>query len=79
MYKAINAFFHPTQFVVNAKGKKLSVIIDLKTYEGVARILEDHYDNSLIDETLGEETYPWEEVKAELDLERNKGDKSHVR
>ena len=56
----------PPQFVLDSQGNKIGVFIDIETYERLFRDLEDHYDNKLIDETLDEETVPWEEVKADL-------------
>jgi hypothetical protein len=54
------------RFIVDEKGKKVEAILDIDSYRELMRKLEDYNDNLLIDETIGEETVPWEEVKESL-------------
>ena len=54
------------KFIVNEKGKKISVVLDIKTYNQLIEELEDIIDNRLMDEVENEPTVPWEEVKESL-------------
>ena len=54
------------RFIVDEKGKKVEAILDIETYRELMRRLEDFNDNLLIDETIGEDTVPWEDVKETL-------------
>jgi len=56
----------PPRFVIDDKGHKVEAILDIETFQELMSILEDLNDNRLIDETLGEETLPWEEVQESL-------------
>ncbi len=58
------------KFITNEKGRRTAVILDFETYQRLMRIQEDKLDNHLIDETIGQETYPLEEVLREEDLRR---------
>ena len=66
------------KFITNEKGRRTAVILDIESYKRLMRIQEDREDNRLINETLGKETFPLEDVIAELDLERKK-EPIHVR
>jgi len=58
------------RFIVDEKGKRVEAILDIETYQELMRKLEDFNDNLLIDETLGEETIPLEDVLREEDILR---------
>ena len=65
------ALLQSVQFVVDSDGHKSAVLVDLDVWEQILPLLEDLVD---ADEILrareeDEETIPWEQVKAELDLE----------
>ena len=60
---------HP-RFIVDENGNQTDVILDIETYRNLSRIIEDMIDNRLIDETLGEETFPLDKVLREEDLRR---------
>lgn len=51
------------QFVTNASGEKIAVILPLDEYE---TLLEDLADLAAVAEAKGEPTIPWETLKAEL-------------
>ncbi len=51
------------QYVVDAKGKKLSVILSLEQYE---RLMEDLHDLAVVAERRDEETISFEEMKRRL-------------
>lgn len=51
------------QYITDAKGEKLAVIIPLEVYE---KLLEDLHDLAIVAERRGEETIPLEEVKQRL-------------
>ncbi len=51
------------QFVTNASGEKIAVILPLEEYE---TLLEDLADLAAVAEAKDEPTIPWETVKAEL-------------
>jgi len=59
------------QFVVDADGTKLAVILDYAIWEELLSLLEDHVDAEEIDHLreAGEEVIPWEQAKAELRTE----------
>lgn len=59
------------QFVVDADGTKLAVILDYAIWEELLSLLEDHVDAAEIDHLreAGEEVIPWEQAKAELRTE----------
>jgi len=56
------------QFVVDAKGKKKAVLLDLPVWDELLTFLEDTEDAEEIRRLreAGEETIPWEQAKAEL-------------
>lgn len=58
------------KFVVNPKGKKSAVLVDIDVWEQIVTLLEDAEDAEEIKQarTLREETIPWETAKKELDL-----------
>jgi hypothetical protein len=58
------------KFVVNPKGKKSAVLVDIDIWEQIVTLLEDVEDAEEIKQarTLREETIPWETVKKEFDL-----------
>ena len=64
--------FQKAQFVVDADGKKQSVLIDYAAWETVLTLLEDLRDAEEIRQlrNAGEEVISWERAKAEL---RTKG------
>lgn len=51
------------QYITDAKGEKVAVIIPLEVYE---KLLEDLHDLAIVAERRGEETIPLEEVKQRL-------------
>jgi len=51
------------QFVTNASGEKVAVILPLEEYE---TLLEDLADLAAVAEAKDEQTIPWETLKAEL-------------
>jgi hypothetical protein len=59
----------PPQFIVDEEGKRVGVILDIESYQ---RLIEDYSDNRLIDESLGEATFPLEEVLREEDRRRSR-------
>ncbi len=54
------------KYVVDDKGKKVAVQIDLKTLE---EYWEDVFDSLIATLRENEPTIPWEELKKELNLE----------
>ena len=64
--------FQKAQFVVDADGKKQSVLIDYAAWETVLTLLADLQDAEEIRQlrNAGEEVISWERAKAEL---RTKG------
>lgn len=58
---------HP-QFVTDAKGKRLSVLLPLAEYEALMEYLEDMEDIADARQARDEPTIPWETVKAEMGL-----------
>lgn len=52
-------------FVVDDRGEKVAVQIDLKMH---GELWEDVYDNYVADSRRDEPSRPWEEVKEELGL-----------
>lgn len=54
---------HPGSYIVDDKGRKKSVILDLKTYEG---LLEDLEDLRLVAERKDEPTSSLEQVEKRL-------------
>jgi len=60
----------PPKFIVDENGRKVSVIVDIETFEQLMSELEDFYDNLLIDQSIGEETVPLEQFIAEEDQRR---------
>ncbi len=61
-----NLLNKPVRYIVDDKGSKVSVIIDIDTFKAMQEALEDFYDNLLMDEVEGEERIPWEDVKESL-------------
>ncbi len=59
------------QFVVDAKGKRVAVLIPIEEYEELIEALEQRDDIRAIAEADAEggEPIPWEQVKAELRAE----------
>jgi len=51
------------QYVVDTKGKKLSVILSLERYE---RLMEDLHDLAIVTERRGEKPISFEEMKRRL-------------
>ncbi|MDD5268103.1 MAG: hypothetical protein PHO08_13405 [Methylococcales bacterium] len=51
------------QFITNANGEKVSVILPLADYQ---ELMDDLEDLAAIAELRDEETIPWEQVKKEL-------------
>ena len=51
------------QFVVDAKGKKTSVILSLKRYQ---RLMEDLHDLAVVAERRSEKPIPLDEMKRRL-------------
>jgi hypothetical protein len=60
----------PRQYIVNENGERVGIVLDIETYKRMMEFLEDAFDIQLINETIGEPTTPWEEVKESL---RKKG------
>lgn len=58
---------HP-QFVTDAKGKRLSVLLPIAEYEALMEHLEDMEDITDARQTRDEPSIPWETVKAEMGL-----------
>lgn len=54
------------QFVVDDKGKKTAVLINLKEW---GELWEDIYDVLISESRRNEPTVPWEELKAEMKKE----------
>jgi PHD/YefM family antitoxin component YafN of YafNO toxin-antitoxin module len=54
------------QFVVDDKGKRKAVIIDLEEW---GELWEDIYDILISEQRRGEPSVPWEELKAEVSTE----------
>ncbi|NQS97950.1 MAG: hypothetical protein HQ591_05810 [candidate division Zixibacteria bacterium] len=63
-------FQHPPQYIVDSKGKKVGVILDMDTFREMMEALEDLYDNRLMDEVEDEETMPLEYVLRDEDERR---------
>ncbi len=53
------------QYITNADGEKISVILSLADYQ---ELLEDLEDLAAIAERKDEETIPWQQVKEELKI-----------
>jgi hypothetical protein len=51
------------RFVVDAKGRKVAVQIDLKKY---GAILEDFWDGLISESRRGEKGIPYQEIRADL-------------
>jgi|GEM_PF-1876273 len=60
----------PPRYIVDENGRKVEAVIDIESFQELMRRLEDFNDNRLIDETLGEETVPLEDVLREEDTLR---------
>lgn len=58
------------QFVTDEKGKKTAVVIDLSEH---GRLWEDFYDGLVAQERDDEPRTPWNQAKAELGLDQDKG------
>ena len=58
------------QFVVDSDGHKSAVLVNLDVWEQILALLEDLEDAEEIRRARGEdeETIPWKQVKADLDL-----------
>jgi hypothetical protein len=58
------------QFVVDSDGHKSAVLVNLDVWEQILALLEDLEDAEEIRRVRGEdeETIPWKQVKADLDL-----------
>lgn len=54
------------QFVTDAEGQKMAVIVPIDEYE---ELLEDLHLGRVARESKGEERIPWEQVKEELRAE----------
>lgn len=54
---------HSPQFITDAKGKKLSVVLDIRDYERILEQLEDIEDVKLYDEVKAknEESIPFDQ------------------
>ena len=52
------------QYIVNEKGQKIAVQIDLKTFEEIERLLEDYALGKLIQENSPNDNLTLEEAKA---------------
>jgi uncharacterized protein with HEPN domain len=57
------------QFLVNDKGKKTAVLLDLEEW---GELWEDIYDVMVSKSREHEPTVPWKELKAEIKLPRRK-------
>ena len=59
------------QFVVDAKGKRVAVLLPIEEYEELIEALEQRDDIRALKEADAEggEAIPWEQVKAELRAE----------
>lgn len=53
------------QFVTDADGNKVAVILPLEEYEGM---LEDLHLGRVARESKGEERIPWRQVRAEVEV-----------
>jgi len=60
----------PPQYIVNDKGERVSVVLDIGTFRRIMEDLEDAYDNRLIDETEGEPGMPLDQALREEDQRR---------
>ncbi|MBI5694495.1 MAG: hypothetical protein HZC51_01990 [Nitrospirae bacterium] len=60
---------HP-QFVVDAKGKKKSVLLSYKEYEELLELAQDSIDAKMIEEAKDEPRVPWEQVKSKVQASR---------
>ncbi len=58
------------QFVVDEKGEKKAVLIDLSEW---GELWEDFYDVLVSESRRHEPTVPWEELKAEMEREQAVG------
>ena len=58
------------QFVVDSDGHKSAVLVNLDVWEQILTLLEDLEDAEEVRRARGEdeETIPWKQVKADLDL-----------
>ncbi|NQU04485.1 MAG: hypothetical protein HQ568_00220 [Calditrichaeota bacterium] len=56
----------PRQYIVDEKGDRVGIVLDIETYRQMMELLEDAFDVQLINETLGEPTIPWAKVKKSL-------------
>jgi hypothetical protein len=67
---ALTDILKSVKFVVNPKGKKFAVLVDIDIWEQIVTLLEDIEDAEEIKQarTLREEIIPWETAKKELDL-----------
>ena len=54
------------QFVTDADGNKIAVILPLEDYE---EMLEDLHLSRVARESKGEERVPWQQVRAEMESE----------
>ena len=59
----------PRQFIVDENGERVGIVLDIETYNRMMEFLEDAFDIQLINETIGEPTTPWAEVKEALHKE----------
>jgi hypothetical protein len=67
------AMKEPTQFLTNAKGEKIAVVISIEEYEKILEDLEDLADVRAYDEAKasGEATVPLEEALERIERERS--------
>ena len=60
----------PVQYVVDEKGDRVGVLLDLDTYAQMVDALEDAFDNRLIAETKRDARIPLSRVLANEDRRR---------
>ena len=65
------------QFITDRQGRRTGVVIKMKNWRKLQEYLEDLEDIRLVEESLSEETVPWEEVKTRLMVGDNRA-KNHL-
>jgi hypothetical protein len=54
------------EVLYDARGKKKKVILPYKTYEEMKALIDDAYDNAMIDEVVDRPTAPYRDVRRKL-------------
>ena len=71
MSEDFQAIVEKVAFVVDAEGRKKAVMLDYPFWQDLLNLLDDIEDSAEIEASRlsGEKPIPWEEARAELDLD----------